>query len=76
MSEIATRKSVRDNPVVAKDGTARDVAGKDGAGSVSTRAPGSIDVYREDFERQSAGPGWLQTLRTQGMARFQALGFP
>jgi len=76
LSEIATRKSARENPVVAKDGIARDAAGKDGAGSVSTRAPGSIDVYREDFERQSAGPGWLQTLRTQGMARFQALGFP
>ena len=62
--------------MVAKDGTARDVAGKGGAWSVSTQVPGSIDVYREDFESQSAGPDWLQTLRVQGMARFQALGFP
>ena len=66
MSEIATRKSTRENPAVARDG----------AGSVSTRAPSSIEVYREDFESQPAGPDWLQTLRKQGMTRFQALGFP
>ena len=46
------------------------------ASSVTTRAPGSIEVYREDFERQPAGPDWLWALRKQGMARFQALGFP
>jgi len=63
--------SARENPAVAKDG-----AGKKGASSVSTRAPGSIEVYREDFERLAAGPDWLQTLRKQGMERFQALGFP
>jgi Fe-S cluster assembly protein SufD len=49
---------------------------KAGANSVTTRAPGSIEVYREDFERQPAGPDWLWALRKQGMARFQALGFP
>ena len=49
---------------------------KAGASLVTTRAPGSIVVYREDFERQTAGPDWLQTLRKQGMAQFQALGFP
>jgi Fe-S cluster assembly protein SufD len=51
-------------------------AEKDGASAVGTRAPGSIEVYREDFERLAGGPDWLQTLRKQGMARFQALGFP
>ena len=49
---------------------------KAGASSVTTRAPGSIEVYREDFERRTAGPDWLQALRKQGMAQFQALGFP
>jgi Fe-S cluster assembly protein SufD len=53
-----------------------------GAGSaraeraVKTRAPGSIEIYREDFDRQPSGPDWLQTLRRQGIARFEALGFP
>jgi Fe-S cluster assembly protein SufD len=76
LSEIAAMKKARENPAVAGDAAARDAAGKLGASSVSTRAPGSIEVYREDFERQPAGPDWLQTLRKQGMARFQALGFP
>jgi Fe-S cluster assembly protein SufD len=35
-----------------------------------------MDVYREEFDRQAVVPAWLQTLRKQGMARFQALGFP
>ncbi|HEY1951988.1 MAG TPA: Fe-S cluster assembly protein SufD [Gemmatimonadaceae bacterium] len=43
---------------------------------MSTRAPGSIDIYREDFEGLTAGPAWLQNLRQRGMARFLALGFP
>jgi Fe-S cluster assembly protein SufD len=64
-------ESARENAAVAKGG-----AGKKGASSVSTRAPDSIEVYREDFERLSSGPNWLQNLRKQGMARFQALGFP
>jgi Fe-S cluster assembly protein SufD len=49
---------------------------KENAVSVNTRAPGSIEAYREDFELLADGPDWLQTLRKQGMARFQALGFP
>ena len=43
---------------------------------MKTRAPGSIETYREDFDRLPSGPHWLQTLRRQGMARFEALGFP
>ncbi|HST08690.1 MAG TPA: Fe-S cluster assembly protein SufD [Gemmatimonadaceae bacterium] len=43
---------------------------------VSTRAPSSIDVYRQDFERLATGPAWLQNLRQQGFRRFEALGFP
>jgi Fe-S cluster assembly protein SufD len=68
--------SARENPAVARDDATRDAATKAGAGSLSTRAPGSIEIYREDFERQLPGPDWLQALRKQGMARFQALGFP
>ena len=44
--------------------------------TVGARAPSSIEVYREDFEKQSQAPDWLQNLRQQGMARFEALGFP
>ncbi len=76
MSDTATKRTARDNPVVATNGAVRDAAGKDSASSVSTRAPGSIEVYREDFERQPPGPDWLEKLRKQGMARFEALGFP
>jgi Fe-S cluster assembly protein SufD len=36
----------------------------------------SVEVYREDFARQSQGPDWLNALRDHGMARFDALGFP
>jgi len=43
---------------------------------VTTRAPGSKEIYREDFDGQGSAPALLQTLRKQGMARFQALGFP
>lgn len=43
---------------------------------VITRAPGAIDLYRQDFERQSSAPKWLQSLRDRGLARFEALGFP
>jgi Fe-S cluster assembly protein SufD len=49
---------------------------KDGEGRVSTRSSGSIAAYRADFERQPAAPEWLQSLRAQGMARFETLGFP
>ena len=46
------------------------------APGVTTRAPSSMEIYRLDFERQAAAPEWLQTLRKQGIARFDALGFP
>ena len=76
MSEVATLNGARENPAAATDGAARDAAGKGGASSVTTRAPNSIEVYREDFERKITGPDWLQALRKQGMTRFQTLGFP
>ena len=66
MSEVATRKGSRDSAA----------AGKNGAGPVSARASAPIEVYRADFAHQPAAPEWLQSLRAQGMARFQALGFP
>lgn len=65
MTDTAIRKSSRD--------TARDSAK---AAVAATRAPGAIEAYREDFKSQPAAPDWLQSLRTQGMARFEALGFP
>ena len=76
MSDVAAKKSVRENPPVATNGAGRDSAHKDLAGSVTTRAPGSKEIYREDFDLQGSAPALLQTLRKQGMARFQALGFP
>ena len=76
MTDVAAKKSARENPVVATNGTGRDSAHKDLASSVTTRIPDSKEIYREDFDRQASAPAWLQTLRKQGMARFQALGFP
>jgi Fe-S cluster assembly protein SufD len=76
LSDVAAKKNARENPVVATNGAGRDPARKDLAGSVTTRAPGSKDIYQEDFDRQASAPEWLDTLRTQGIARFQALGFP
>jgi Fe-S cluster assembly protein SufD len=76
LSDIAAKKSARENPVVATNGAGRDPSHRDLAGSVTTRAPGSKEIYREDFDRQTSAPTWLQTLRQQGMARFQTLGFP
>jgi Fe-S cluster assembly protein SufD len=76
LSDVAAKKSARENPVVATSGAGRDPARKDLAGSVTTRAPGSKEIYQEDFDRQASAPAWLETLRKQGMARFQALGFP
>ena len=66
MSDIATRRSARENVVV----------GNAGAGAVTTRTPESIEAYRKDFERQPSAPEWLQRLRQHGIARFEALGFP
>jgi Fe-S cluster assembly protein SufD len=76
LSDVAAKKNARENPVVATNGAGRDPSRKDLAGSVTTRAPGSKEIYREDFDRQASAPTWLQSLRQQGMARFQALGFP
>jgi Fe-S cluster assembly protein SufD len=76
LSDVAAKKGARENPVVATNGAGRDSAHKDLAGPVTTRAPGSKEIYREDFDRQGSAPALLQTLRKQGMARFQALGFP
>jgi Fe-S cluster assembly protein SufD len=76
LSDVAAKKSARENPVVTTNGVGKDLAHKDLASSVTTRAPGSKEIYREDFDRQASAPAWLQTLRKQGMARFQALGFP
>jgi Fe-S cluster assembly protein SufD len=55
----------------------RGSSAKDGTKAIGAKgAPSSIETYRTDFEGQPAGPDWLQTLRQQGFARFQALGFP
>ncbi|HYS70521.1 MAG TPA: hypothetical protein VEM14_09795, partial [Gemmatimonadaceae bacterium] len=74
MSDIATRENAREI-TVANELVARDAAKTSGR-TTSTRAPSSIEVYRRDFERQKAGPDWLQRLREHGMARFEALGYP
>ena len=74
MSDVATRENAREI-TVANELVARDAAKTSGR-TTSTRAPSSIEVYRRDFERQKAGPDWLQQLREHGMARFEALGYP
>jgi Fe-S cluster assembly protein SufD len=66
LSDVATRRGSRDNATL----------GKNGSDPVSTRPSGPIEAYRADFERQPIAPEWLQSLRAQGMARFEALGFP
>ena len=66
MSDTATRKSLRDNAS----------PGNNGANPVNTRALSPIQAYRANFKHQPAAPEWLQSLRTQGMDRFEALGFP
>ncbi len=43
---------------------------------MNTRALAPIDAYRMNFAHQPEAPEWLQSLRAQGMARFEALGFP
>jgi Fe-S cluster assembly protein SufD len=66
LSDVATRKGLRDNAVL----------GDNGASPVSTRALSPIEEYRANFQHQLPGPEWLQSLRVQGMERFEALGFP
>jgi Fe-S cluster assembly protein SufD len=75
LSEIATKQGLRET-VVSLDVGMVDAAAKPSGRTVNTRAPSSIEVYKEDFERQSPAPEWLQSLRRQGMTRFEALGFP
>jgi Fe-S cluster assembly protein SufD len=75
LSEIATKPGLRET-VVSLDAGMVDAAAKPSGRAVNTRAPSSIEVYKEDFERQSPAPDWLQSLRRQGMTRFESLGFP
>jgi len=74
LSDIATRENAREI-TVANELVARDAA-KPSSRTTSTRAPSSIEVYRQDFERQKPAPDWLQQLREQGITRFEALGYP
>jgi Fe-S cluster assembly protein SufD len=66
LTDTVTRKNVR---------TASSKPRSD-EGTVVARVPKSLEVYRQDFDRQPAAPEWLQTLRGEGMTRFEALGFP
>jgi hypothetical protein len=66
LTDTATRKGSRDKAAL----------GADGAGPVNNRALTPMDAYRMNFAHQPAAPDWLQSLRAQGMARFEALGFP
>jgi Fe-S cluster assembly protein SufD len=66
LTETAIRKSTRENS-----------AGEGSKGEgVTARKAGSIETYREEFARLPVGPEWLQSLRKQGIARFEVLGFP
>ncbi|HEY8853536.1 MAG TPA: Fe-S cluster assembly protein SufD [Gemmatimonadaceae bacterium] len=66
MTDTATRKGSRD----------KAAPGTDSAGPVNNRALTPLDAYRMNFAHQPVAPEWLQSLRAQGMARFEALGFP
>jgi Fe-S cluster assembly protein SufD len=68
LSEIATRTPARETRAAGNS--------TGGERTVSTRAPASIEVFREDFARLPAAPAWLQRLREDGLGRFEALGFP
>jgi len=74
LTDTATRRATRDASIVT-DPAIREAA-KGSGKAASTRAPGSIEVYREDFMTQQSGPAWLNELRQKGIARFEALGFP
>jgi Fe-S cluster assembly protein SufD len=67
LTDLATKRTGRDS--------AAQNAGN-GERVVNSRVPSSIEIYREDFERLISGPAWLQNLRKQAFARFEALGFP
>ncbi|MGH7651751.1 MAG: Fe-S cluster assembly protein SufD [Gemmatimonadaceae bacterium] len=70
MKDTATQESAR-----PKKGAVAASSAETGR-PITTRAPGSIEVYRADFDRQHAGPDWLNALRSKGIARFESLGFP
>jgi Fe-S cluster assembly protein SufD len=76
LSEIATKPGLRETVVPLGGGVVVDASAKAAGRTARTHAPSSVEVYREDFERQSPAPDWLQSLRRQGMTRFEALGFP
>jgi Fe-S cluster assembly protein SufD len=68
---------VREIPI-AKDIPTREAAMVSGGSGIigSTRAPSSIEAYREDFEKLPTGPAWLDDLRRRGITRFEGLGYP
>lgn len=69
-TEVATRGTSGVNDLVTRD------AAKGSRKTTTTRAPGSIEVYREDFSQQKPGPTWLNQLRAKAIERFETLGFP
>ncbi len=68
------KKNPRGNP--PGDAAVTAASAKKTGRSVATAAPSAVEAYREDFERQTPAPAWLQSLRKQAFARFEALGFP
>jgi Fe-S cluster assembly protein SufD len=66
LTETSIRESTRE--ISAREGSRAE--------GVIARKPGSIETYRGEFARLPVGPEWLQSLRKQGIARFEALGFP
>jgi Fe-S cluster assembly protein SufD len=66
LTEAAIRKSTRENSVRERSR----------AEAIPARNQSSIETYRQEFERLGGAPDWLRALRNQGMARFEALGFP
>src|SRR5204862_3290774 len=67
VTEIATRQLGRDDSIV------REAVKATSKGTI-TRAPGSIEIYREDFGRQTRGPDGLPDPRGTGGTRSAALG--
>jgi Fe-S cluster assembly protein SufD len=54
----------------------KDIALSADSSSAPRAASGPIAAYLASFADQAAGPQWLDALRQQGIARFEALGFP
>jgi Fe-S cluster assembly protein SufD len=74
LSEIATDVITLETSGV-HDSVTRDAA-QGTRNATATRAPSSIEVYRQDFSIQKAGPAWLNELRAIAIERFETLGFP